>query len=146
MSATANLEAVANQGQFHCRIPPSQPFTTKGVRSLQLFLPNFIPHRPTITNTGHSTHQASKSAKMPSPNSIHKNYHQAQRLKTGPSTRTPSTRSPRKPTTWMYQTKRGHLQKTPFTRQPVPTCICLTDTFTPANLPVNSTVMETHGV
>lgn len=32
MSATKNTEAVANQGAFTSRIPPSEPMTTKGVR------------------------------------------------------------------------------------------------------------------
>merc|ERR1711964_318813 len=30
MSANSNPESVSNQGEFHSRVPPSEPLTTKG--------------------------------------------------------------------------------------------------------------------
>ncbi|KAH7418415.1 hypothetical protein BKA64DRAFT_654354 [Cadophora sp. MPI-SDFR-AT-0126] len=51
MSVTRNPESVENQGEFHARIAPSEPLTTKGVSPSPPFPSN---HPPTDNHTQHA--------------------------------------------------------------------------------------------
>jgi len=90
MSANSNAESLSNQGEFHSRVPPSEPLTTKGV--------SYITKWPTEAQlTLNSMHQASKLATTPLQNLMLKHCPQEQLPQTEHSRPIPKMKSPVKP-------------------------------------------------
>jgi len=58
MSANSNPESVSNQGEFHSRVPPSEPLTTKGVS------PFSIPSTPLSSSRTNTPTQHAPGVKV----------------------------------------------------------------------------------
>ena len=107
MSPNRNVDSLSNQGEFHSRVPPSKPLTTKGVSHISTWSTE-------VQLTLNSMHQAWKWAMKPLLNLMLKLCPQEQLLQIEHSRPKPKMKSPVNPWTLISPKTHGLQPKTPL--------------------------------